>query len=40
MTDLPRQWIGLCASDSQIQVVLTDGGIGRQNSIPQDAAKS
>jgi hypothetical protein len=37
MTGPPWQRIGLCVSDSQIQVVFLDGGIDRQNSIPRDA---
>ena len=31
------QWIVLCVSDSQIQVVLLDGGIGRQNAIARNS---
>ena len=37
MTGLPRQGIGLCVRDSQIQMVLFDDGIGCQNTIPRDA---
>ena len=38
MTNLPRQWIGDCVSDSQVQIVLLDGGVRCQNAIPRDAA--
>jgi hypothetical protein len=36
MTGLPRQWISVSISDSQIELVLCDGGIGCQYSIPRD----
>ncbi|EIM28031.1 hypothetical protein MicloDRAFT_00046080 [Microvirga lotononidis] len=36
MTDLLRQWISVNVSDSQIHMVLFDGGIGCQNTIPRD----
>jgi hypothetical protein len=36
MTALPRQRIGVSVSDCQIQMVLCDGGIGCQYTIPRD----